>query len=96
MFTGGDDGRIGRRDEAPGADRALQRKLSGRLVKGQTSGIHGIDSRLAAVIADHAGPSSREGDGERQPSVTAAPDNHHVARETRAIVRSPSGHESSP
>jgi hypothetical protein len=28
--------------------------------------------------------------------VTAPPDNHHIARETHTIVKSPSGHESSP
>jgi len=96
MFTGRDDSWIGRRDEAPRADRSLQRKLSGGLMKWQTAGINGIDRRGAAVIADHAGTSSREGDGERKAGVTAPPDNHHIACETHAIVKSPSGHESSP
>ncbi len=94
MLGGRNDGWIGRCNQAPRADCPTERQIGRRLVERHAPGIDGIDRFSTDVVADHAGAPPGEGDRKRQSYVTAASDNHHIARET--IVPSPSGHEGSP
>ena len=81
-------GSVGRRQPS-GADRAPQRKLSCRLAERQPAVVHRLDSLGADVIADYPGAPFGEGDGEWQPDMTAAADDHNVTREMTLIsVRS--------